>query len=134
MDYVKKIICLEDARTRTQGLMPYFEFGKEYPAPGPNENPMECKSVDGLGLTTVTEEKENGNWGQFVANPCFLGTGKTYNTMLHNYYELLNMVRNGVKLRKVKPKEGNTKVIITEDVGAFEWNGMCYFTPYELHR
>ena len=30
MDYIKRKICLEGARTRTQGLMPYYEFGKAY--------------------------------------------------------------------------------------------------------
>ena len=106
MDFVKKTICLEDARTRTQGLMSYYEFG-----------------TDNGSLVSATGE--NGNWGQFVANPTFLSSkGKTYNTMLHNYYELLNMVRNGVKLRKVSVKDG--EVIFTEDVGSFYYNDECF--------
>lgn len=107
MDYVKKIICLEGARTRTQGLMPYYEFN----------------TADNSQKTPTVNDK-NGNWGQFVANPTFLGSGKTYEGMLHAYYSLLNMVRNGIKLRKVKTKEGET--IFTEDLGAFEWNGTCF--------
>lgn len=118
MDYIKKIICIEGARTRTQGLMPYYEFGKEY-----SEHGGGCASISSLGLET-TRDKDNGNWGQFVANPCFLGTGRTYEGMLHAYYSLLNMVRDGVKLRKVQTKEG--EIIFTEDVGAFEWNGQCF--------
>ena len=115
MDYIKKVICIEDVRTRTQGLMPYYEFGKEYAPHGSG-----CQSVSSLGLTTATGD--NGNWGQFVANPCFLGDNKTYNTMLHNYYTLLNMVRDGIKLRRVKTKEG--EIIFTEDLGAFSY-GNC---------
>ena len=107
MDYVKKIICLEGARTRTQGLMPYYEFN----------------TADNSRKTPTVNDK-NGNWGQFVANPTFLGSDKTYEGMLHAYYGLLNMARNGVKLRKVNTKEG--EVIFTEDLGAFEWNGQCF--------
>lgn len=102
MDYVKKIVCLEGAKTRTQGLMPYYEFGT------------------GSG-NLVIADGPNGNWGQFVANPEFL-SGKTYETMLHNYYSILNMVRSGVKLRKVEPKEGG--IIFTEDIGGFTF-GDC---------
>ena len=106
MDYIKRKICLEGARTRTQGLMPYYEFGT---------GNRELVSADG----------PNGNWGQFVANPCFLANeGKTYETMLRNYYSILNMVRSGVKLRKVETKGG--EIIFTEDVGAFEWKGECF--------
>ena len=106
MDYIKRKICLEGARTRTQGLMPYYEFGtgnsKRVPADGPN-----------------------GNWGEFVANPDFLtDANKTYNTMLYNYYSLLNMVRDGIRLRKVETKD--EEIIFTEDVGAFEWDGDCF--------
>lgn len=102
MDYIKKTICLEDARTRTQGLMPYYEFGS-----------------DG-GL--VTADGDNGDWGQFVANPSFLvDSNKTYNGMLHTYYSILNMVRNGIKLRKVATKDGD--IIFTEDIGTFSCDG-----------
>ncbi len=120
MDYIKKIICIEGARTRTQGLMPYYEFGKEY-----EEHPgTGCSSMGSLDLESV-EGNDNGNWGQFVANPCFLAEkDKTYEGMLHAYYSLLNMVRNGVKLRKVETK--NHEIIFTEDVGAFEWKGECF--------
>ena len=119
MDYIKKIICIEGARTRTQGLMPYYEFGKEY-----SEHPGNgCGSRSSLNLESA-RGKENGNWGQFVANPCFLGEDKTYEGMLQAYYSLLNMVRNGVKLRKVETKEG--EIIFTEDIGAFEWNNQCF--------
>ena len=104
MDYIKRTICLEGARTRTQGLMPYYEFGT-----GNNER------------VYVDEDNNNGNWGQFVANPIFLhSNGKTYETMLRNYYALLNMVRNGVKLRKVSTKDN--EIIFTEDLGAFSWD------------
>ena len=106
MDYIKKTICLEGARTRTQGLMPYYEFGT---------GNGELVYVDG----------DNGNWGQFVANPTFLSNhGKTYDGMLHGYYSLLNMVRNGIKLRMVS--KGDEGVIYTEDTAAFEWNGTCF--------
>lgn len=106
MDYIKRKICLEGARTRTQGLMPYYEFGT-----GNRE--------------LVLADGPNGNWGQFVANPCFLADeGKTYETMLHNYYSLLNMVRDGVKLRKVETKDEET--IFTEDVGSFVWDDECF--------
>lgn len=122
MDYIKKIICLEGARTRTQGLMPYYEFGKgyrqhkqEYDRDG---KPI-CSGKTVLNLESA--DGPNGNWGQFVANPCFLSKeGKTYESVLRKYYEILNMVRSGVKLRKVEFKDGD--IIFTEDVGAFEWN------------
>ena len=104
MDFIKKTICLEEARTRTQGLMPYYAFGGE---------PILTMAIG-----------ENGNWGQFVANPCFLAeNNKTYEAMLRKYYKLLNMVREGVKLRKVETKEG--EIIFTEDLGAFEWVKSC---------
>lgn len=120
MDYIKKIICIEGARTRTQGLMPYYEFGKEY-----GEHPgTGCSSMSSLGLES-TEGKDNGNWGQFVANPCFLATrNKTYEGMLNAYYTLLNMARNGIKLRRVETK--NHEIIFTEDIGSFEWMGECF--------
>lgn len=124
MDYIKKTICIEAARTRTQGLMPYYEFGKEYEIQhiSGDSGYSTCFKFNKLGLESASGE--NGNWGQIVANPCFLATnGKTYESMLDKYYRILNMVRNGVKLRKVATKEGE---IFTEDVGAFEWNGNCF--------
>ena len=42
--------------------------------------------------------------------------------MLHNYYSILNMVRSGIKLRKVETKDG--RVIFTEDIGGFTF-GDC---------
>ena len=102
MDFIKKTICIEGARTRTQGLMPYYEYGT-----GNNE--------------LIYADGNNGNWGQFVANPDFLSdNNKTYESMLRKYYDMLNMVRSGVKLRKVETKEG--EIIFTEDVGGFSWN------------
>ena len=105
MDYIKKIICLEDARTRTQGLMPYYEFrgdGRRVEADGPD-----------------------GNYGHFVANPCFLANNdKTYEGMLKAYYSVLNIVRNSVKLRKVETKKG--EIIYTQDLDSFEWDGICF--------
>ena len=118
MDYIKKTICLEGARTRTQGLMPYYAFGKKY-----SQHNGDCGSIGTLELEIANGE--NGNWGQFVANPCFLvDKGKTYEAMLRKYYELLNMVRTGVKLRKVETKEA--EIIFTEDIGAFELDGQCF--------
>lgn len=125
MDFIKKTICLEGARTRTQGLMPYYEFGKVYEshdAYDSNGNPI-CYKPDEIGLESASGE--NGNWGQFVANPCFLAKeDKTYETMLYKYYALLNIVRNSTKLRKIKPKNGG--IIYTEDMGAFVWGGECF--------
>ena len=121
MYYVKRKISTEDARTRTQGLMPYYEFGKDYNVSC--SNVTDCKSVSSLKLEKA--EGDNGNWGQFVANPCFLSRNqKTYGTMLYNYYELLNMARSGAKLRKVKTKEG--EIIYTEDLGTFYLKGECF--------
>lgn len=118
MDYIKKKICLEVARTRTQGLVPYYELGKAYAQHGPG-----CASMSSLGLEPA--DGPNGNWGQFPANPCFLAErDKTYVGMLHAYYSLLNMVRDGIRLRKVSTKDG--EVIFTGDLGAFEWNGQCF--------
>lgn len=121
MDYIKREICLEEARTRTQGLMPYYEFGKAY---GQHVvSGSSCYTRADLDLEVASGF--NGNWGQFVANPCFLASeGKTYETMLHNYYSILNMVRSGVKLRKVVTKDGDT--IFTEDTGSFVWDGECF--------
>ena len=113
MDFIKKTICLEGARTRTQGLMPYYEFG-----------------TGNSGRTIA--DGPNGNWGEFVANPYFLAVkDKTYETMLHNYYELLNMVRDGIRLRKVSTKDN--EVIFTEDLGAFSWNeaSQCFDGGHE---
>ena len=119
MDYIKRKICLEGARTRTQGLMPYYEFGKTYEQHVISGS--SCYTIDELDLEVASGF--NGNWGQFVANPEFLADeGKTYETMLHNYYSILNMVRSGVKLRKVKTKDGG--VIFTEDIGGFTF-GDC---------
>ena len=118
MDYIKKTICIEGARTRTQGLMPYYAFGVSY-----EQHDSVSGTVDSLGLEIA--DGENGNWGQFVANPYFLAScGKTYDAMLDKYYELLNMVRNGVKLRKVVSNEGD--IIFTEDTGSFFYNGECF--------
>lgn len=119
MDYIKKIVCLEDARTRTQGIMPYYEVGATYP----DVSSSSYHTMSELGLTEASGS--NGNWGQFVANPEFLANhGKIYNTMLNNYYQLLNMVRDGIKLRKVTPK--NSETIFTEDTDAFWINGQCF--------
>lgn len=119
MDYVKRIISLEGARTRTQGLMPYYELGNR----SEKEHGPDCGTIEDLDLLIASGD--NGNWGQFVANPCFLSScGKTYNTMLERYYTLLNEVRDDVKLRKVKTKEG--EIIFTEDVGAFYLKGECF--------
>lgn len=119
MDYIKRKICLEGARTRTQGLMPYYEFGKTYEQHVVSGS--SCYTIDELELEVASGF--NGNWGQFVANPCFLANeGKTYETMLRNYYSILNMVRSGVKLRKVKTKDGGA--IFTEDIGGFTF-GDC---------
>ena len=118
MDYIKKKICLEVARTRTQGLVPYYELGKAYAQHDPG-----CASMSSLGLESA--DGPNGNWGQFPANPCFLAErDKTYVGMLHAYYSLLNMVRNGIRLRKVETKDG--EVIFTGDLGAFELKGECF--------
>ena len=118
MDYIKKKICLEVARTRTQGLVPYYELGKAYAQHGPG-----CASMSSLGLEPA--DGPNGNWGQFPANPCFLAErDKTYMGMLHAYYSLLNMVRDGIRLRKVSTKDG--EVIFTGDLGAFELKGECF--------
>ena len=149
MDFIKKTVCLEEARTRTQGLMPYYAFGEGYsqhkpyyvsvcnnceysgetfdkcPRCGSTDISVKpvCKSIGSLDL--VVASGDNGNWGQFVANPCFLSLcGKTYETMLHKYYSLLNIVRNGIKLRKVDTKDN--RIIYTEDVGAFETNDGCF--------
>lgn len=105
MDFIKKTIRIEGARTRTQGLMPYYEFGTD-------------------NTELVYADGDNGNWGQFVANPEFLGEHKTYESMLQKYYDMLNMVRNGIKLRKVETKE--REIIYTEDVGSFEWKDDCF--------
>lgn len=119
MDYIKKVICLEGVRTRTQGLMPYYEIGKEYE----QHSGGSCYTMSELDLESASGE--NGNWGQIVANPCFLSeSGKTYQSMLSKYYDMLNMVRNGIKLRKVETKNG--EIIFTEDIGAFEWAGNCF--------
>ena len=118
MDFIKKIISIEGARTRTQGLMPYYTLGGKYEQHGNG-----CISIGTLGLETA--EGENGNWGQFVANPCFLAEkDKTYEAMLRKYYEILNMAREGIKLRRVNTKEG--EIIFTEDVGAFYLEGQCF--------
>ena len=119
MDYIKKTICLEGARTRTQGIMPYYEIGVAYP----QHSGGSCSSVTELGLTIASGY--NGNWGQFVATPCFLAeNGKTYDGMLHNYYSILNMVRDGIKLRRVETKDG--EIIFVEDMDSFVWNGTCF--------
>ena len=118
MDYVKKIISIEDARTRTQGLMPYFELGKIYPS---FDDITTERTVPVLGLETASGD--NGNWGQIVANPAFLN-GKNYETMLKRYYTLLNDARNGIKLRKVETKDN--EVIFTEDIGVFSLDGECF--------
>lgn len=123
MDYIKRKICLEEARTRTQGLMPYYEFGKAYDQHVVSGS--SCYTIDELDLEVASGS--NGNWGQFVANPCFLASeGKTYETMLHNYYSLLNMVRSGVKLRKVSGATIDGDIIFTEDTGSFVWDGECF--------
>lgn len=119
MDYIKKTICLESARSRTQGLMPYYELGAEYP----DVSGRPYYSMSELGLTEASGS--NGNWGQIVANPWFLAAcGKTYDSMLQKYYSMLNTVRGGIKLRKVETKDG--EIIYTEDVGSFYLSGNCF--------
>lgn len=116
MDYIKKTICIDDARTRTQGLVPYYEFGKEYT----NQYSGDCGDIIDLGLEIASGS--NGNWGNFPANPCFLSScGKTYEDMLSKYYGVLNIVRDSVKLRKVETKDDET--IYTEDIGTFYSDG-----------
>ena len=125
MDFIKKTICIEDARSRTRGLLPYYGVGKIYEqhAAFDSAGTPICYGMDELGLETASGN--NGNWGGIVANPCFLAEkNKTYKTAIDYYYYLLNSVRNGIKLRKVKTKEG--EIIFVEDVGAFEINGECF--------
>lgn len=120
MDYIKKTICLEGARSRTQGLMPYYEIGAAYP----DVSGGSCYTMEELGLSEASGG--NGNWGQIVANPCFLAEcGKTYNDMLLAYYTLLNMVRSGIKLRKVERKEDEGGIIYTQDINSFYLSGTC---------
>ena len=119
MQTIKKTICLEEARTRTQGLMPYYEFGM------PVEDHASGDCLDIVSLKLTTANGSNGNWGNFVANPCFLSeAGKTYNGMMHSYYSILNLIRGGIKLRKVETKEG--QIIFTEIVGSFKIDGECF--------
>ena len=119
MDYIKKTICLEGVRTRTQGIMPYYEFGVAYS----QHSGSSCYTQDELELTEASGH--NGNWGQFVANPCFLAkNGKTYEGMLSKYYSLLNSVRNGIKLRKVQTKEGET--VFVEGLDKLVYSGNCF--------
>ena len=116
MDFIKKTICIEGARTRTQGLMPYYALGEKY------EQHYGGTSTSGTvgSLNLEIADGENGNWGQFVANPWFLAEcGKTYEAMLRKYYDLFNMVREGVKLRKVETKEG--KISLPRTLGRFIW-------------
>ena len=114
MDFIKKTICIDDSRTKTQGLMPYYVFGRNYEQHG-----ISCGTVEELNLETATGE--NGNWGQFVANPCFLyENNKDYKTMLDNYYSILNDVRDGIKLRRVQTKEG--EIIYTKVISSLEWD------------
>ena len=47
MDYIKKTICLEGARSRTQGLMPYYEIGAAYP----DVSGGSCYTMEELGLS-----------------------------------------------------------------------------------
>ena len=122
MKTIKKTICLETVRTRTQGLMPYYEIGVAY---DPSVPVSKCNSISDVPLTIASGD--NGNWGQIVANPCFLSNaGKTYQNMLFNYYSILNMVRSGKKLRKVMTK--NNEIIFVEDLGSFsyDYNSECF--------
>ena len=113
MEYIKKVIDIEEARSRTQGLMPYLELGGEYDIPSGT-----CLPASAF----TTASGYNGNWGQFVADPCFLSEcGKTYSSMVERYYTIQNMVRNGVKLRRGGDIEGKTYYV--PDIDPYYQNG-----------
>ena len=117
MDFIKKKICIEDARTRTQGIMPYYQMGKEYT----QHSGSSCYGVSELELEIASGS--NGNWGHFVANPCFLAEkGKSYEAMLRKYYDIINFVRTGIKLRKVEYKEND--IVFVEDFDEFSYNSV----------
>jgi hypothetical protein len=44
--------------------------------------------------------------------------------MLHNYYSILNMVRDGVKLRRVE-RDGD-RTLFVDDTEAFKWDNTCF--------
>ena len=79
MERIYKKICLEDSRSRLQGLMPFIKFGDS-------------------GITSVTADDFDGNWGGYPANP---ETGKTYMDVLYRYHRIWKQLRDGVYLKKL---------------------------------
>ncbi len=79
MERIYKKICLEDSRSRLQGLMPFIKFGDS-------------------AITSVTEDDFDGNWGGYPANK---ESGKTYMDVLYRYHRIWRQLRNGVYLKKL---------------------------------
>ena len=83
MERIYKKICLEDSRSRLQGLVPFIKFG-------------------GSAFTYVTNSEVDGNWGGYPGNPIeLLNQGKTYMDMMYRYHEIWRQLRNGVYLKKL---------------------------------
>ena len=79
MERIYKKICLEDSRSRLQGLMPFIKFGDS-------------------AITSVTDEDFDGNWGGYPGNT---ESGKTYMDVLYRYHRIWRQLRNGVYLKKL---------------------------------
>ena len=81
MERIYKKICLEDSRSRSQGLMPFVKYGDS-------------------GLTYVDENEVNGNWGGFPGDPKDYD-GKTYMDIMYRYFKIWKQLRKGVYLKRI---------------------------------
>lgn len=81
MEKIYKKICLEDSRSRSQGLMPFIKYGES-------------------GITYVNEDEVDGNWGGYPYD--FKDySGKTYMDTMLRYFSIWKQLRNGIYLKKL---------------------------------
>lgn len=95
MEIIRKNICLENSRSRVQGLLPFIPFNID---------------VDGRSNPFIYPSKDDtdGNYGGFPAN---LTNGMSdpfiYKDIMKDYNDIQDMLRHGIKLRYIHKGSGN---------------------------
>lgn len=124
MEIIRKIINIDDFRSRTIGIMPYIEYN----------------STDS---SFVINSAHNGNYGGFPANPIIDGKTENYMDMMRKYHYLKSLFRNGLKLKKVIKNGKQTwvtgfnerKIIydyIAYNINDFDSEGNVYVTDNNI--
>lgn len=140
MEIIRKNICLENSRSRVQGLLPFIPFnvdveGQETPFKYPSKNDTD------------------GNYGGFTTNLTNgLNQPFIYKDIMKDYNDIQNMLRHGVKMKYIRKGEGNvlwttkelnpktTYEYIPEDInnfskaanGLYRWESTAITPSYDV--